>query len=332
MAGPPHVDLTYILPEAKSAISYALLFNRDKIRQFLKKESFANHEKNRFDLNLASVRISIELASWLKEKGFESKAILSNNDYKKEIKDWRVTMPPPLSHRYVAVASGVGSFGWSGNVGIKGIGTTILLGTVVTIAELKPTEPILPEESFCTKCKLCAKVCTAQTFSKDEEVTFTLGGHEYTHAKRNGYVRCQYVCLGFTGLHPSKKWSTWSFGRFPIPKTNSEINKMLGKALRRYQTWPKRERSDNFDGFEHELLPGYNIRLTCGMCQNICWGNAKDTAENYKMLTNSGCVIQNEDGSFMVLPPEEAEQYFQSLPKKHRDKYYIKKIKKEYIT
>jgi len=329
LAGPPHVDLTYILPEAKSAISYALLFNREKIRQFLKKESFANHEKNNADVNIASVIISMELASWLKEEGYDAKHVLSNNEYKKEIKDWRTTMPPPLSHRYVAVASGVGSFGWSGNVGIKGIGTTILLGTVVTTAELKPTEPIPPEESFCTRCKICANVCVAQTFSKDEEVNFTLGGHEYSHAKRNEFVRCQFVCGGFTGLHPSKKWSTWSFGRFPIPKTNTEIHKMWGKALRRYPTWPKRELSAGFGGVEHELLPGYNnIRLTCGMCQIICWENAKDTAENYKLLTHSGCVIQNEDGSFEVLPSEEAEKYFQSLPKKHRNKYYIKTLNK----
>ena len=113
-----------------------------------------------------------------------------------------------------------------------------------------------------------------------------------------------------------------------ITRINNEINKMLGKALRRYPTWPKRERSDTFSGYEHELLPGYNIRLTCVMCQNICWGNAKDTAENYKILTNSGCVIQNEDGSYKVLPPEEAEHYFQSLPKKHRNKYDIKTLNK----
>jgi len=62
----------------------------------------------------------------LKERGYDSKAVISNNNYKKEIKNWKATMPPRLSHRYIAVASGVGSFGWSGNVGIKGIGATLL--------------------------------------------------------------------------------------------------------------------------------------------------------------------------------------------------------------
>ena len=323
LAGPPNADITYIIPEAKSAISYALPFDKEIIREYLSKKSFANHEKNRFDLNYGSVKISSELAAWLKEKGFNAKSIISNNNYKKEIKDWKAIMPPRLSHRYVAVASGVGSFGWSGNVGIKGIGTTILLGTIVTTAKLEPTKPIPPEESFCTKCKLCTKVCTASMFSKDEEVKFTLGGVEYTHAKRTGYVRCQYVCGGFTGLHPSKKWSTWSPGRFPIPETNMEIYKMMGKALRRYPNWP--ERTDCEGGYINEAAPGINIRLTCGMCQNICWANTKDTAENYKILTNSGCIIQNPDGSMVVLPPKEAEQHFNSLPKKHRRKYSVER-------
>jgi len=295
------------------------------IREYLakKEDAFNKHETNRFDLNYGSVKISYELASWLEEKGYKAKGVISNNNYKTEIKGWRANMPPRLSHRYVAVASGVGSFGWSGNVGMKDIGTTILLGTVVTTAELKPTEPLPPEESFCTKCKICTNVCAAQMFSKDEEVTFTLGGKEYTHAKRNGYVRCQYVCGGFTGLHHSGKFSTYSPGRFPIPDTNLEIYKMMGRALRRYQTWPKRTdvESKYKDGYVNESAPGVDIRLTCGLCQNICWGNQKDTAENYKILTNSGCIVQNPDGSIVILSPEEAEKHFKALPDKHRKKY-----------
>lgn len=297
------------------------MFDKERIREYLGKKDFAKHEKNRFDLNYNSIKISRELASWLSERGYESKALISNNNYKKEIKGWKATMPPRLSHRYIAVASGVGSFGWSGNVGMKGIGTTILLGTIVTTAELEPTKPIPLEGAFCTKCKLCTKVCSAQMFSKEKEVKFSLGGIEYSHAARNGYVRCQYVCGGFTGLHPSGKWSTWSPGRFPIPDTNIEIYKMMGRALRRYPDWPKR--TDREGGYVNEAAPGINIRLTCGMCQNLCWGNPKETAENYRILTKSGCIIQKPDGSITVLPPEDAEQFFKTLPEKHQKLYSL---------
>ena len=101
--------------------------------------------------------------------------------------------------------------------------------------------------------------------------------------------------------------------------------KSFQKALRRYQDWPKRTdvKSKYKDGYENEAAPGIDVRLTCGLCQNICWGNPKDTAKNYKLLTNSGCVIQNPDGSIVILPPEEAEEYFKTLPKKHQKLYAI---------
>jgi epoxyqueuosine reductase QueG len=321
LEGPPSADITYVIPEAQSAISYALPFDKKIIREYLSKKNFAHHEQNRFDLNYKSVKISRELASILEEKGYKAKAILSNNNYRKEIKSWRADMPPILSHRYVAVASGVGSFGWSGNVGMKGRGTTILLGTVVTTAKLEPTDPIPPEESFCTKCKLCTKVCSASMFDKEKAVEFTIGGKEYSHARRNGYERCQYVCGGFTGLHPSGKFSTWSPGRFPIPEDNASIYKMMGRAMKRYKDWP--DRTDADGGYINEAAPGVNIRLTCGMCQNICWGDPKETAKNYKMLVDSGCIVQNPNGDFTVLPPEEAKEYFESLPEEHRKLYTL---------
>jgi len=73
LAGPPNADITYIIPEARSAISYALPFDKDIIRDYLSKKDFDGHEKNRFDLNYRSIKISNELAQWLTEKGYESK-------------------------------------------------------------------------------------------------------------------------------------------------------------------------------------------------------------------------------------------------------------------
>ena len=100
---------------------------------------------------------------------------------------------------------------------------------------------------------------------------------------------------------------------------------MMGKALRRYQNWPQRTdvKSKYKDGYVNEAAPGVNIRLTCGMCQNICRGNTKDTAENYKILTESGCIVQNPDGSVVILPPDKAEEHFKTLPRKHQKLYKI---------
>jgi epoxyqueuosine reductase QueG len=318
--GPPSADITYVLPEARSAISFALPFNRDKIRDFLSKKDFIEHEREVIELDIKSSRISKELALWLESRGFASKKVWANNNYRKEIPDWPFKMPPILSHRYIAVRSGVGSFGWSGNVGIKGYGTTIYLGTVVTVAELEPTEPIPPEESFCNKCKLCVAACASGMFDKEKETCVTMGGETFSYSVRKNIMRCQFVCGGFTGLHKSGKWSTWSPGRFQIPEDDEQLVSELFRAIAQYREWPPR--SEGPGGFENPAAPGVNIRQTCSNCKNICWGDPDETRENYRLLTKSGCVVQRENGEILVLPPEKAQKVFDSFPQEHQQKYY----------
>jgi hypothetical protein len=74
------------------------------------------------------------------------------------------------------------------------------------------------------------------------------------------------------------------------------------------------------------------IQLTCGNCNLICWGDPAETAKNYKILKNSGCVIQKEDGEIAVLPPEKAKEEFEKMSPKHKRLYakdYKKKLRKD---
>jgi hypothetical protein len=70
------------------------------------------------------------------------------------------------------------------------------------------------------------------------------------------------------------------------------------------------------------------VQLTCGNCQIICAGDPKETAENYKILVNSGCVIQREDGTLEVFPPDKAKEEFEKMPLK-RQRWYTKDYKKK---
>ena len=70
-------------------------------------------------------------------------------------------------------------------------------------------------------------------------------------------------------------------------------------------------------------------KLTCGNCQLICWGDPKETAENYRILTNSGCVLQKETGEIIILPHEEAERVFNEMNPKHQRLYYKEISKKK---
>ena len=71
--GPPSSDLAYILPEAKSAVSFALPLDPDGIRAKLAKESNNGYTKNYHEVEAKATGIADKLANWLEEKGYKAK-------------------------------------------------------------------------------------------------------------------------------------------------------------------------------------------------------------------------------------------------------------------
>ena len=43
----------------------------------------------------------------------------------------------------------------------------------------------------------------------------------------------------------------------------------------------------------------------------ICWGDPEHTAKNYRILTNSGCTIRDEEGYIDVKSCDEAKKYYE---------------------
>ena len=138
---------------------------------------------------------------------------------------------PDISHRYLAARSGVGWFGFSGNIITEEHGAAVLLGTTVTTAELEPTEPLPEDDKYCDECQLCLASCNSGLFDKKETTTVTMGGKDFSYSKRKSYHRCDLVCGGFTGLSKNHRWSTWSPGRFEIPETDEEFRPALIEAI-----------------------------------------------------------------------------------------------------
>jgi len=341
--GPEGANLKYLLPSAESAVVWAIPLEKDLIRPYLGKthpNARSDHEKDNIEVNVKSSRMSREIAKYLKEKGYEAADVIANNKYREDIPNWNVTLPPEVSLRYLAVRSGVASFGWSGNVGIRGYGTTIILGATITNAKLEPTDPIPTEESFCDECKIYTKVCGFQMFSHDEIMEITLGGHTFSYSKRINKLRCVLVCGGFNGLHKSGRFSTYSPGRYEYPETPKEVSRVLAAAMVGKQKRPLIKDSSKgyvptpFSGgkgastlVSEDTIKKNIIQLTCGNCQIVCWGDPKETAKNYKILVNSGCIIQREDGSMEAFPPDKAKEEFEKMPLK-RQRWYTKDYKK----
>ena len=128
--GPPSTDLTYVLPAARSAISFAVPLNQEYIELWFSKKSHEQHLKDNIQTNVIASGISLELANYLGQKGYAAIPLNANTAYREESKNGRYDEIPPISHRYLAVTSGVGFFGLSGNVLTKTHGAAIILGSV----------------------------------------------------------------------------------------------------------------------------------------------------------------------------------------------------------
>ena len=319
----PGTDLTYLLPEAQSAIGFFVPFDKEMILKYLGKVDpsvRAEHEKENLEIHQIIWKAAQRVKHWLIEQGYKAISVIPNNHYRTDVPGWQTSLPPELSLRYLAVVSGIASFGWSGNVGTKEYGTSIILGGIITSANLIPTQRIPESEGFCDKCMICTKVCAYNLFDKHEETNVVIGGETFSYSKRGNYLRCFAVCGGANGLHRSGKFSTWSPGRYEYPETQEEVFQVFQTAMASQNKRPPYK--DDSMGFQPAPLGGaINTQLTCGNCNYICAGNSKETALRYKTLVNSGCVIQREDGSLEVYPPEKAKEVFESMPIEHQQLY-----------
>ncbi|UCD58797.1 MAG: epoxyqueuosine reductase, partial [Candidatus Hydrogenedentota bacterium] len=127
-----------------------------------------------------------------------------------------------------------------------------------------------------------------------------LGGIAFTYSKRRSYHRCGLVCGGFTGLHPSGRWSTWSPRRFPIPENDDEFLLATARGIDAH-----RSRPEMGGGHIHVLIDA-KFNITCGNCQLVCVADREQRKKRYEMLTESGCVVQKPDGSVEAFAPGEA--------------------------
>jgi epoxyqueuosine reductase QueG len=313
--GPPSTDLSYVLPGAKSAISFAVPLDQSLIRPYLLKKDRRSHELDNLHANARATGLAAHLANYLTMKGYPSATVLANEVYRQDTPGGVLDMYPDLSLRYLAVRSGVGTFGLSGNVHTRKEGAAVILGATVTTAALEPTAPIPDDENYCDRCKLCMSSCASKLMDEEEETRVSMGGVEFSYSRRRTYHRCDLVCGGFTGLHPSGKWSCWSPGRLSIPDNDEDFLPVLVEAM---GAWAKRPPIPG--GHYHPLMEG-KLALTCGNCQLICHPDRAERKRRYKMLRNSGVVIQHPDGSLEAVSPDEARKRLDAMPPEQRALY-----------
>ena len=321
--GPPSTDLSYVLPGARSALTFALPLDQDKVEDYLAKRDRAAHQKDYSHTGTFATGLAHEIASYMDFFGHKSVGIQSNEVYRNDEDVQPRHMIPDISHRLLALRGGVAWVGLSGNVLTKDFGANVILATAVTTADLVPTDPLPAEETFC-KCETmeCVASCPSGFLAegKKDMVTVTMGGVDFSYARRRHYNRCGYVCAGYSGLHASGKWSTWSPGRFPIPKHDQDLRQIVRDSV---ESWKLRPELPG--GVLHQPLvygnTGRDVGLTCGNCALVCSPDAATRKNRLHSVQNSGVVIQDDDGEVRAVSPDEARQHLDAMSPEQRATY-----------
>lgn len=301
---PPSGDLGYILPSARSAISLAVALDKVAIRAFLSKEDQMAHVNDHRQSYMKLKKAEEVIQQLLMDRGFEAAAHYPNFDYRKGQPS--LERVPFLSHRYVAVASGIGWLGWSGNLITPEYGAPVSLSSVVTSAELE-ADP-LAEGDICQDCRLCVGSCPSHFISKAEETTVNIAGRAQTHNKKAHILRCSVTCGAANGVgHSDAKWSTWSYKVLDLPAPSGNDEAFVQKVFEYGKDPSNRLLKATLHGqggtlrdWEHFERVSNKVLFTCGNCMLICWPDMKDRQENCRLLTTSGRVVKDETGIRVV--------------------------------
>jgi len=313
--GPTSTDLSYVLPGAKSAVVFSFFMDQSTIPDYLGKKNRRGYEKEYSMVNSISSGVAVKMQGFLRERRHQAAALAANDVYRTDPELGPNRLYPPVSLRYLAAAAGVATFGWSGNMIDDKHGACIILGGVVTTAELTPTAPLNQDDNYCDECMICSAACTSRLMNHDKMTEVTFGNHTFSYAARRTYLRCAYVCGGYTGLHKSGKWSTWSPGRFPIPEQDEEFLELLVGSGNLAGERPVGE------GGRYHSLMNHKLYTTCGNCQIVCVPDKEERKRRLNLLKNGGVVLQNADGSLEAAAAEDAENRLAAMPEEQRRLY-----------
>ena len=308
--GPPSADPRYLLPTANSVISFALSLDRDTVQNFISKKEWRPHCTNRKAVVQKLYTIGDAITEQLRSEGYEAVNVELNNNYRPEEAADDVTemteFHPDFSHRYAALAAGIGRLGWSGNLLTREHGALVELGSVLTSARLKPDRPIPDKDHPCDGCKMCSLVCPAEMIHPKESIQVTVAGVTETISRKRPNTCCWVSCTGYEGLAVSGTWSNWSPYRLGrrLPEDKQELDAL---CIRLQKADPQMHAGDNsFTDYRKAVFdPDWFYYTVCGFCRSVCSPRREDRLANRKLIVNSGTVALKLDG-FHVVADENA--------------------------
>ena len=303
--GPPSADPRYLLPSANSVISFAVSLDMDDARDFISKKKWRAHCDDRKRIAQKLYRIGDAIVEKLRSEGHEAVNVDLNNNYRPEDNAADVTemteFHPDFSHRYAALAAGIGRLGWSGNLLTSKYGALVELGSVLTSATLASDSPLSDEDHPCDKCKMCSLVCPVQMIHPKVSKQVTVAGITENIARKRSNTCCWIGCTGYQGVSTSLTWSNWSPYQLAraLPEEKQELDALcisLQKADPQMQ-----DPENSFKNYRQVVFdPEWFYYTVCGFCRSVCSPGRKTRLANRKRIMNSGTAALKLDGSHVV--------------------------------
>ena len=303
--GPPSADPRYLLPSANAVISFACALDKGSAADFISKKRWRPHCENRKTIAQTLYTIGDLLAAQLRAEGYDALNVDLNNNYRPEQAAGDVTemteFHPDFSHRYAALAAGIGRLGWSGNLLTRAHGALVELGSVLTSAPLTPDLPIPEKEHPCDRCKMCTLVCPVEMIRPKASTQVSIGGITETISRKRPNTCCWIGCSGYEGLAVSRAWSNWSpyrLGR-PLPEAKPELD-ALCTSLQKAD--PQMRSADNsLDNYRQAVFdPAWFYHTVCGFCRSVCSPTREERLANRKRIVQSGTAALQLDGSHVA--------------------------------
>jgi len=292
---PPSADPTYVLKSAKSVVAFSLAFDDGILADYMAKKAYDPFVKHKKELIIQLFKIGDKIADYLTSIGHDAVNVSINGVFRPEPgKDLLTNIDqfPDFSHRYAAVAAGLGRIGWSGNVLTPQYGAAVELGSVITSAILDE-DPLL-EENPCDGCKSCVATCPTSMIKHREGKKIRMFGLEDEIAEKLGNMACYLGCSDYHGTSPNRKWSNWSPYRLEggVPDDESKVDELaltsrkndprLGPVLADYRSFMMDPETKNYSN--------------CGNCAYVCNGPSPKRNRARHSILKSGCVVLHVNG------------------------------------
>ncbi len=101
--GPPSTHLEYVLPDAQSAVTFAVPFDQEKIEPYLSKQDHGGHQDDNTRTSVFVTGLAVSLASYWQQQGIPSFGCMSNAQYRADTPHGMFDFMPDISHRYLAM-------------------------------------------------------------------------------------------------------------------------------------------------------------------------------------------------------------------------------------